>query len=212
MILPWTISVATVAALVSCMERPPEKGAFGMNSNETDLATFGAGCFWCVEAVFASLEGVESVESGYSGGTIEDPTYEQVCTGSTGHAEACHLRFDPKKIPYETLLEVFWKMHDPTTLNRQGDDVGTQYRSVIFTHNERQKELARHYKEKLDASGAFDRPIVTEIVAFECFYPAEKIHRNYYRRNPDQSYCRLVIRPKLDKFRKVFGDKLKKGS
>jgi peptide-methionine (S)-S-oxide reductase len=176
----------------------------------TQLATFGAGCFWCVEAVFQRLEGVLSVESGYAGGTVEDPTYEQVCSGTTGHAEVCRIRFDPAKISYATLLEVFWKTHNPTTLNRQGYDLGTQYRSVIFYHTEEQRELAEKYKKELDASGAWNRPIVTEIEPAPPFYKAEEYHQNYYNSNPGKGYCARIIAPKLEKFEKVFKDKLKR--
>jgi peptide-methionine (S)-S-oxide reductase len=181
------------------------------SSPDTEVATFGAGCFWCVEAVFQQLDGVISVESGYSGGTIENPTYEQVCTGATGHAEVCQIRYDPSRTTYEELLEVFWKTHDPTTLNRQGNDVGTQYRSVIFYHGEKQKALAEKYKKELDSSGAWDDPIVTEISPSTAFYKAEEYHQDYFKSNPRQAYCTFVIRPKVDKFRKVFKDKLKKG-
>lgn len=181
-----------------------------MTNTELETATFAAGCFWCVEAIFQRLDGVVSVTPGYSGGTVEKPTYKQVCTGTTGHAEACQIRFDPKKISYKDLLEVFWKTHDPTTLNRQGADVGTQYRSAIFCHNDEQLRLAQEYKKKLDESGAFDKPIVTEITPFTNFYPAEDYHRNYFNTNPGQSYCRIVIAPKVEKFEKVFKDKLKK--
>ena len=175
----------------------------------TETATFGAGCYWCVEAVFQQLEGVLSVESGFSGGTVENPTYKEVCTGATGHAEVCQITFRPEVVPFEQLLEVFWKTHDPTTPDRQGHDVGTQYRSVIFYHNENQKRLAEEYKQKLDQSGAFSAPIVTQIVPFEKFYKAEDYHQNYFRDNPEQSYCRAVIGPKVEKFQKVFADKLK---
>ena len=171
-----------------------------------ETVTFGAGCFWCVEAIFQQLKGVESVESGYSGGTVENPTYKEVCTGTTGHAEVCQVTFHPSVIPFEQLLEVFWKTHDPTTLNQQGADVGTQYRSAIFYHNEKQKELAEEYKKKLDDSGAFSAPIVTEITPFTNFYKAEDYHQNYFRDNPNQSYCRAVIAPKVDKFEKVFSN------
>ena len=173
------------------------------------LATFGAGCFWCVEAVFQEVEGVLSVESGYSGGATENPAYKEVCAGTTGHAEVCQIRFDPAKVSYEKLLEVFWKTHDPTTLNRQGNDEGTQYRSVIFAHDERQKKVAEEIKARLDASGAWERPIVTEIVPFRKFHKAEDYHQDYFRQNPDQGYCRFVIRPKMEKFRKAFQDALK---
>lgn len=179
------------------------------NLQRTDTATFGAGCFWCVEAVFQRLKGVLKVSSGYSGGHVPNPTYEEVCTGITGHAEVTRIVYDPDVISFEELLEVFWQTHDPTTLNRQGADVGSQYRSVIFYHNAQQKKLAEEYKEKLDASGAFNDPIVTEITPFEHFYVAENYHQNYYRENGNQPYCRLVIKPKMEKFEKVFRDKLK---
>ena len=173
------------------------------------VATFGAGCFWCTEAVFQRLNGVVKVVSGYSGGHIADPTYRQVCTGETGHAEVTQIYYDPKLITFPELLEVFWKTHDPTTMNRQGSDVGTQYRSVIFYHDEDQKNQAESYKDKLDKSGAFDNPVITEISKFTNFYPAEDYHQNYYNLNPDQPYCTFVIGPKLDKFEKVFKNKLK---
>jgi peptide-methionine (S)-S-oxide reductase len=176
---------------------------------KTDTATFGTGCFWCTEAIFERLKGVVKVVSGYGGGNVPDPTYEEVCTGTTGHAECCQIIYDPSKISYDELLEVFWKTHDPTTLNRQGNDVGTQYRSVIFYHSPEQKEKAEHYKEKLDSSGAFSKPIVTTIEPYKNFYSAEDYHQKYYEYNGGQMYCRLVIAPKLDKFEKVFKDKLK---
>ena len=172
-------------------------------------ATFGAGCFWCTEAVFQQLKGVESVVSGYSGGEVKNPTYRQVCTGTTGHAEVIQITYDPKVISYADLLEAFWKTHDPTTLNRQGHDEGTQYRSVVYYHTAEQKELAEHYKQKLDESGAFADPIVTEIAPFEKFYPAEDYHQNYFNDNGRQPYCQAVIRPKVDKVREAFRDKLK---
>ena len=174
------------------------------------LATFGAGCFWCVEAIFQRLEGVEGVVSGYSGGSVENPTYQQVCTGETGHAEACQIEFNPARISYEQLLEVFWKTHDPTTRNRQGNDIGPQYRSVIFCHDDEQKRLAEEYKAKLEAAKIWDKPIQTQIVQFEKFWPAEDYHSNYYSNNPSQGYCRLVITPKLEKFQKIFHSRLKK--
>ncbi len=181
-----------------------------MGENVTDTATFGAGCFWCVEAVFQELKGVISVTSGYSGGHVPNPTYKQVCTGTTGHAEVSQIVYDPSRISYPELLEVFWKTHDPTTPNRQGNDVGTQYRSVIFYHNDQQKQLAEHYKRALDSAGAFNAPIVTQIEPFTVFYKAEDYHQNYYNENGDQPYCQLVIRPKLEKFRKAFGDKIRR--
>ncbi len=175
-----------------------------------EVATFGAGCFWCVEAVFQRLNGVEKVVSGYCGGTVADPTYKQICTGNTGHAEVCQITYDPKKITYDELLEVFWQTHNPTTLNRQGNDVGTQYRSAIFYHNDTQKALAEKYKKELDASGAFNQPIVTEITALPTFYAAEDYHQNYYNENSNQGYCQFVIVPKIEKLKKVFANKLKK--
>ena len=179
-------------------------------SKQTDTATFAAGCFWCVEAVFQNLDGVLSVMSGYLGGQVKNPSYREVCNGTTGHAEACNIVYDPAKISYEELLEVFWKTHNPTTMNRQGNDEGTQYRSAIFYHNETQKQLAEKYKKELDASGAFDATIVTEISPYTNFYKAEDYHQNYFNQNGDQPYCRFVIQPKVDKFKKVFKDKLKK--
>jgi len=176
----------------------------------TDTATFGAGCFWCVEAVFLELEGIKKVISGYEGGQILNPTYKQVCTGQTGHAEVIQVIYDPEKLKYEDLLAAFWQAHDPTTLNRQGNDEGTQYRSVIFYQNDTQKNLAEKYKAELDKSGAWAKPIVTEISKASTFYPAEDYHQNYYNLNGDNPYCSYVIRPKLEKFRKVFKEKLKK--
>ncbi len=172
-------------------------------------ATFGSGCFWCTEAVFERLNGVHSVVSGYSGGSVPNPNYEAVCTGRTGHAEVCMIEFDPGRITYDELLEVFWKTHDPTTLNRQGNDTGTQYRSVIFYHDNWQKEKAEYYKNELNKSGAWKNPIGTEISAFKKFYRAEEYHQHYFERNPYQGYCSFVIAPKVEKFKKVFKDKLK---
>lgn len=182
-----------------------------LNMNRsTDTATFGAGCFWCTEAVFQELKGVLKVTSGYSGGHVANPTYEQVCEKTTGHAEVTQIVFDPTVISFDELLEVFWKTHDPTTPNRQGNDVGPQYRSAIFYHNAEQRKKAEQYKEELDKSGAFSAPIVTEISAFRNFYAAEEYHQNFYTNNPNYGYCAYVIRPKLDKFEKVFKDKLRK--
>ena len=169
----------------------------GEKVNQTEKATFGAGCFWCVEAVFERLEGVQSVEAGYAGGTKPNPTYQDVLTGTTGHAEVAQLTFDPSKISYEQLLEMFWKSHDPTTLNRQGPDVGTQYRSMIFYHDEKQKEAAE--KSKTQAAKKFRDPVVTEIQPLTHFYEAENYHQDYYRNNPNAPYCRIVIKPKLEK-------------
>lgn len=173
------------------------------------LATFGSGCFWCTEAIFLDVKGVLKVESGYSGGTVANPTYKQVCTGTTGHAEVIQLTYDPAVISYEELLEIFWHTHDPTTLNRQGNDVGTQYRSVIFYHDEEQRKLAEHYKNKLNEEKVYDKPVITEITPFETFYVAEDYHQNYYALNGNAPYCTFVIQPKLEKFRKVFAEKLK---
>ena len=181
----------------------------GMPAN-TDTAIFANGCFWCTEAIFQQVDGVLSVESGYSGGKVANPTYEQVSTGTTGHAECLKIVYDPAKVSYEELLEIFWETHDPTTLNRQGNDVGTQYRSAIFYNSEAQQRLAEGYKKKLNESGAFDNPIVTEIVELEKFYKAEDYHQNYYNQNANKNpYCQLVVRPKVEKFKKVFADKLK---
>ena len=180
-----------------------------MATTVLDTATFGAGCFWCVEAVFQNLKGVHSVVSGYAGGHAKNPTYQEVSSGTTGHAEASQIAYDPKQISYAELLEVFWKTHDPTTPDRQGNDVGSQYRSVIFYHNEEQKKLAEHYKKELNSAGAFDAPIVTEIVPYTNFYKAENYHQNYYNEHGLQPYCMFVIKPKLDKVKKVFKDKLK---
>ena len=179
--------------------------------SKNDAATFGAGCFWCVEAIYQNVDGVISVTSGYSGGSVKNPTYEEVCSGKTGNAEVTQIVYDPKIISYDELLEIFWSSHDPTTLNRQGYDAGTQYRSVIFYHNEKQKTLAEKYKKKLESSGIYDGPIVTEISQFKEFYKAEDYHQNYYNQNSSQPYCRFVIQPKLEKFKKVFKNRLKKG-
>ncbi len=176
---------------------------------KTDTATLATGCFWCTEAIFQELKGVLKVTSGYSGGTAKNPSYEEVCSGNTGHAECLQVIYDPKQISFDELLEVFWESHDPTSLNRQGNDAGTQYRSAIFYHDAEQKEKAEQYKAKLNQSGAYTKPIVTEITAFNKFYPAENYHQDYYRLHGSQPYCTFVIRPKLDKFEKVFKDKLK---
>jgi len=182
-----------------------------INIKETKMAqaTFGSGCFWCTEAFFQRLKGVEKVVSGYSGGKIKNPTYREVCSGRTGHAEVIQVTYDPDIISFTKLLEVFWKTHDPTTPNRQGNDVGTQYRSVIFYHDEDQKKQAEHYKQELNKAGIFANPIVTEISMFEEFYMAEENHQNYYNANSSQPYCSIVITPKLEKFEKVFEEILK---
>ncbi|MEL6250446.1 MAG: peptide-methionine (S)-S-oxide reductase MsrA [Bacteroidota bacterium] len=172
-------------------------------------ATLGAGCFWCVEAVFQNLKGVESVVSGYMGGKVKNPTYKEVCSGLTGHAEVAQLKYDPEQVSFKEILEVFWKTHDPTTLNRQGNDVGTQYRSAVFYHDDEQKELAEHYKKELDASAYYSDPIVTEISPAVEFYVAEDYHQNYFNDNSSQPYCNFVVRPKVEKFKQVFADKMK---
>jgi peptide-methionine (S)-S-oxide reductase len=176
---------------------------------KTETATFGTGCFWCTEAIFQEVKGVLRVTSGYTGGTAANPTYEEVCSGTTGHAECLQLDYDPAVVTFDQLLHVFWESHDPTTLNRQGNDIGTQYRSAIFYHNEEQREKAVHYKAELDKNKAYDNPIVTEITAFQVFYPAEDYHQNYYNNHSSQPYCYLVIRPKVEKFEKAFKDQLK---
>lgn len=188
-----------------------QKSSMTIDTNKNlDTATFGAGCFWCVEAQFQLLDGVLSVSSGFMGGFIKNPAYKEVCMGTTGHAEVCQVIFDTSKISYESLLEAFWQSHDPTQLNRQGYDVGTQYRSVIFYHNELQKQLSEKYKAALNSSGAWEKPVVTEISAASTFYKAEDYHQNYFNQNGEQPYCSYVIQPKVDKFKKVFKDKLKK--
>jgi len=200
-------------ALAGCMANTQSSklSASIMNMNEkVDTATFGTGCFWCTEALFEQLNGVLKVTSGYSNGNVENPTYKQVCTGETGHAECVQVNYEPDKISFDELLEVFFQAHDPTTLNRQGADEGTQYRSAIFYHNKDQKEKAQYYKSELEKSGAFSKPIVTEIAAAAKFYPAEDYHQEYYENNKNSNpYCSVVIRPKLDKFKKVFAGKLK---
>ncbi len=198
-----------VAGCKSNTVKNENKMDISVNGLKTDTATFAAGCFWCVEAVFQELKGVHSVTSGYTGGKIKNPTYREVCSGLTGHAEACQIVYDPSIISYDDLLEAFWKSHDPTTLNRQGSDQGTQYRSAIFYHNEEQKNKAESYKTKLNAEKAFDNPIVTAISPAEAFFTAEDYHQNYFNQNGNAPYCSFVIAPKLEKFRKVFKEKVK---
>mgnify|MGYP000949805650 CR=1 FL=1 len=203
------------AASTSCGQKSKSDSAPIVNTKQINmeglqLATFGSGCFWCTEAVFQQVDGVEKVESGYSGGQVKNPTYKEVCSGLTGHAEVIQLTYDPKKVSYDELLEIFWQTHDPTTLNKQGADEGTQYRSVVFYHTPEQKKLAEGYKKKLDEEKVYRQPIVTEISAAPTFYKAENYHQNYFNLNGDAPYCSYVIQPKLDKFKKVFKDKLKK--
>ncbi len=186
-------------------QTPKEKNM----SSTLQTATFGSGCFWCTEAVFLNVKGVKEVASGYMGGKTKNPTYKEVCTGLTGHAEIIQIKYDPALVSYETLLEIFWNTHDPTTLNKQGHDEGTQYRSVVFYHNEEQKKVAELYKKQLAASGVFKNPIVTEITAATEYYKAEGYHQNYFALNPEQAYCQYVIRPKVEKFKKQFASKLK---
>lgn len=181
-----------------------------MDANNLETATLAAGCFWCVEAVFDDLRGVEDVVSGYSGGTTVDPTYRQVCDGNTGHAEVTQIRFNPSEISFRDILRVFFAVHDPTTLNRQGNDVGTQYRSAIFYHDDEQKRIARETIEEVESEGIYDAPIVTEVVPFEKFYPAEDYHQEYFANNPSQPYCMAIVAPKVAKFRKQFVDRLKR--
>ena len=184
-------------------------GAAKATAHKTDTATFGAGCYWCTEAQFQQLKGVEKVESGFSGGHVKHPSYKEVCTGTTGHAEVCNIYYDPAVISYDELLAAFWTCHDPTQLNRQGNDEGTQYRSVIFYHNAEQKQKAEGYKKKLNEEKAWDKPVVTEISPFVVFYKAEDYHQNYYNENGQEPYCHYVIGPKVEKFKAVFKDKLK---
>jgi peptide-methionine (S)-S-oxide reductase len=178
-------------------------------NGKSAVATFGSGCFWCTEAIFQNVKGVDKVESGYMGGKVKNPTYKEVTSGLTGHAEVIQLSYNPEIISYAELLEIFWKTHDPTTLNKQGADEGPQYRSVVFYHSDDQKNMANEYKIKLDQAGAFDKPIVTEITEADVFYKAEDYHQNYYNLNGKAPYCTYVIQPKLEKFRKAFGEKLK---
>ena len=178
--------------------------------NQKDVATLGGGCFWCLEAVFQELKGVEKVESGYTGGASASPTYRQVCSGTTGHAEVVQVTFDPQVVSFKDILEVFFSIHDPTTMNRQGADVGTQYRSAIFYHTPEQEKIAEQVIKEVDAAGIWDEPIVTEITPLKTFYPAEDYHQEYFKINPEQPYCQVVIAPKVAKFRKQYLAKLKK--
>lgn len=180
-----------------------------VQNQKTETATLGGGCFWCTEAIFKQLKGVISVLPGYSGGTTKNPTYEEVCTGETGHAEVIQVVFDPATISFTEVLEVFFETHDPTTLNRQGADVGTQYRSAVFYHSNEQKEAAEKVIKLLNQEKIYDSPVVTEVTAFKAFYQAEDYHKNYYARNPNQPYCSVVIGPKVEKFKKVFKSRLK---
>ena len=204
------LSLSILACAQSAHKTEKRKNMTTPASSNLDTATFGAGCYWCVEAQFTLLDGVVSSVSGFSGGHVKNPAYREVCNGTTGHAEVIQVVYDTTKLSYDDMLEAFWKAHDPTQLNRQGNDIGTQYRSVIFYHNEHQKERAEYYKKKLNESGAYDAPVVTEISPFTVFYKAEDYHQDYYSINPDQPYCAYVIQPKVEKFKKVFKAKLKK--
>lgn len=206
----------TTLVVVSCADansKPPSMNLSQTNSMDStqqrDVAILAGGCFWCIEAVYELVDGVISVESGYIGGSVEDPSYKEVCDGTTGHAEACRITFDPSVISFADLLQVFFASHDPTTLNRQGNDVGTQYRSAIFTMNEQQAATSREYIKQLSASKTWADPIVTEVVPADLFYKAEDYHQNYYERNGSQPYCAFVVRPKVEKFRKQFKDRLR---
>ncbi len=198
-----------ISKSTSFNEMKQVKNDYPSNVNKSDTATFAAGCFWCVETQFLQLEGVSKVISGFTGGTVVNPDYEEVCTGRTGHAEACNIIYDPKKISYDELLAAFFVAHDPTQLNRQGNDVGTQYRSEIFYHNKDQKEKAEYYIKKLNEEKAYPTNIVTAVSPLKTFYIAENYHQNYYNNNKNQPYCKYVIQPKLEKFQKVFKDKIK---
>jgi len=182
-----------------------------MSTEDKNLekATFGAGCFWCIDAVLRKLNGVEKVESGFSGGQIKNPPYREVVEGRTGHAEVAQVTFNPSIISYQQLLEIFWQVHDPTTLNRQGADVGEHYRSIVLTHNHEQEQIANQMKQKLNESDIFEDPIVTEIKEFEAFYPAEQVHQDFYNRNEGMPYCTFVIKPKIDKIKRLFSERLK---
>jgi len=204
------IAMLFFSALLSTLLVQAQKPTQKIMNTQLETATLGSGCFWCTEAFFLPLKGVESVVSGYSGGKVKNPTYREVCSGLTGHAEVIQVKFDPKVISYAEVLEIFWNTHDPTTLNKQGADEGTQYRSVVFYHSEEQKKTAEAYKKQLANSGVYKNPIVTEISPAATFYPAEDYHQNYYALNPNQGYCQYVIRPKVEKFNKQYGSKLKK--
>jgi len=213
-------ALGLASGFISCAEQPNNAKIKSMDTStslstgattnvKTDTATFGTGCFWCTEAIFQQVEGVIKVTSGYSGGQTENPTYKEVCTGTTGHAECLNIVYDPAKVTFDELLEMFWQVHDPTTLNRQGADAGTQYRSVVFYHSDEQKAKVEKYIAELDKSGAWDNPIVTTLEPYIKFYGAEDYHQNYYNDNKSEGYCQFVIRPKVEKFQKVFKSKLK---
>ena len=215
--MKWFISFCTLFTLIyltNCQSPANMQKQYVQINKDVmenkEVAILAGGCFWCVEAPFQLLEGVDTVISGYLGGQIPNPTYAQICTGNTGHAEAVMITYNPQVITYDELLEVFFQLHDPTQFNRQGNDIGTQYRSAIFPANEQQEQKARYYIEELNKEKAFEKPIVTTIEFTDIFYPAEDYHQNYYNLNGEEMYCQLVARPKVDKIKKVFADKLKK--
>lgn len=216
--MKFIITIFSLFSFIGCnqaknqtAEKDTSKKVKRSNMNtHLEVATFGGGCYWCIEAVFQRLEGVEKVESGFSGGQVKNPTYKEVCTGTTGHAEVIQITFDTTKTSFEEILKVFFTMHDPTTLNRQGNDIGTQYRSAVFYHNDEQKKAAEEIIAALNTSKAYPNPIVTEVSKLDVFYKAEDYHQNYYNENSDEGYCRFVIQPKIEKFEKVFKDRLKK--
>lgn len=204
------IPILLTAIVVSNTLGQEKKSNKNMTDKQFEVATLGAGCFWCVEALYSKLDGVIKVESGYSGGTVKNPTYREVCDGNTGHAEVIQVTFNPSKVSFAQILEVFFKTHDPTTLNRQGADIGTQYRSVIFYHSDKQKKTAEEIKQKLNGAGLWNDPIVTAIDPFIVFFKAEDYHQDYYSNNKNQPYCRMVITPKMEKFEKLFKEIIKK--
>lgn len=209
LLLGTSLFMSACAQTTTKKESSQNKKPKALNMNTAKI-TFGNGCFWCTEAIFQQVKGVVKSTSGYSGGHVENPTYEQVCEKNTGHAEVIQIEYNPAEVSIDELLEIFWQTHDPTTLNQQGNDVGPQYRSVVFYHNEEQKQRAEFFKKKLDEAGAFEKPIVTTIEPFTNFYVAENYHQDYYSRNGNQPYCYFVIRPKMEKFEKAFKDKMKK--
>ncbi|MGE0078188.1 MAG: peptide-methionine (S)-S-oxide reductase MsrA [Bacteroidales bacterium] len=204
------IAVIALILLINSISVQTNDNNINMSDKQVEVATLGAGCFWCVEAIFSRLDGVIKVESGYSGGTVKNPSYKEVCTGNTGHAEVVQITFNPSKISYSQILEVYFKTHDPTMLNQQGADIGTQYRSVIFYHSENQRVIAEEIKEKLNSAGIWNDPIVTTIEPFVVFFKAEDYHQDYYSNNKNQPYCRMVITPKVEKFEKIFREHIKK--
>ncbi len=205
----YLIILTLLFTSASCSGQESKIKMDNTDKKNLETATFGAGCFWCVEAIFQDVKGVYSVKPGYTGGHVKNPSYKEVCTGNTGHAEVAQIKYDPNEVSFDKLLEIFWYTHDPTTLNKQGGDVGTQYRSAVFYHNEEQKNKANAYKAKLEELKVYPDPIVTEITEFDVFYEAEDYHNDYYSNNPEQGYCKMVIKPKVEKFKKAFEKELK---